>query len=93
MANNNQKTNYELAFNRITKETEKAVCLNLMVSWNGTCKDKDLWFPKSQVQFVTFTDSQGIERTNALVPNWLIWKMEQNNAFNGYQMHFETLFN
>ena len=89
----NKKQTYELAYNAITKETEKAVCLNVMVSWNGTCRDKDVWFPKSQISFVDFTDSNGKARRNAIVPNWLIWKNEKANAFNGYEMHFETLFN
>ena len=91
-ANNTIKETYELAFNSITKETEKAICLNVMVSWNGTCRDKDIWFPKSVINFVNFTDSEGKERTNALVKNWFIHKTEQANAFHGYEMHFETIF-
>ena len=91
-ANNTIKETYELAFNSITKETEKAICLNVMVSWNGTCRAKDVWFPKSVINFATFTDSEGKERTNAIVKNWFIHKTEQANAFNGYQMHFETIF-
>lgn len=89
---NTKKDTYELAFNRIVKESEKAICLNVMVSWNGTCQDKDLWFPKSVIEFITFTNSNGKEQTNALVANWFIHKAEKANAFHGYEMHFETIF-
>ena len=88
-----KKETYELAFNNVVKETEKAVCLNVMVSWNANCRDKEVWFPKSVIEFVTFTDSKGSKRTNALVKNWFIHKAEQANAFNGYQMRFETILN
>lgn len=84
---------YELAYNHIVKETNKAICLNVMVSWNGTCRDRDIWFPKSVITFVEFTDSKGIQRKNAVVQNWFIHKAEKDNAFRGYEMHFETIFN
>lgn len=89
MKNNN---NVELAFNNIVKETEKAICLNVMVSWNSNCHDRDIWFPKSLVSFVMFTDSKGNERTNAIIPDWFIRKTEAANAFKGYAMRFETIF-
>lgn len=84
--------NIELAFNNVVKETEKAVCLNVMVSWNGNCHDKDIWFPKSVCSFITFTDKEGNERTNAIVADWFLHKTEAANAFNGYEMRFETAF-
>lgn len=86
------KNNVELAYNSIVKETEKAVCLNVMVSWNSNCHDRDIWFPKSLVSFVTFTDSEGNERTNAIIPDWFIRKTEAANSFKGYAMRFETIF-
>ena len=86
-------TTYELAYNHIVKETNKAICLNVMVSWNGTCRDRDVWFPKSVITFVEFTDSKGTPRKNAVVQSWFIHKAEKDNAFHGYEMHFETLFN
>lgn len=89
MKNNN---NIELAFNSVVRETEKAVCLNVMVSWNGNTKGKDIWFPKSLVNFITFTDTQGNEKTNAIIPDWFIRKTEAANAFHGYAMRFETIF-
>lgn len=84
--------NVELAFNSIVKETEKAICLNVMVSWNSNCHDRDIWFPKSVISFATFTDSKGNEKTNAMVADWFIRKTEAANAFHGYAMRFETIF-
>lgn len=86
------QNNVEMAYNAIVKETEKAILLNVMVSWNGNTRDKDIWFPKSLVSFVTFTDSEGKRRTNAIVPDWFIRKTESANAFHGYAMRFETIF-
>jgi hypothetical protein len=87
--NNN---NVELAYNSIVKETEKAICLNVMVSWNSNCHDRDIWFPKSVISFTSFTDSKGNERTNAIVADWFIRKTEAANASHGYSMRFETIF-
>ena len=87
-----KNNNVELAYNSIVKVTEKAICLNVMVSWNSNCHDCDIWFPKSVVSFVTFKDSKGEERTNAMVADWFIRKTEEANAFNGYAMRFETIF-
>ena len=84
--------NVELAFNSIVKETEKAICLNVMVSWNSNNHDRDIWFPKSLISFVTFEDSKGNERTNAIIPDWFIRKAEAANASHGYAMRFETIF-
>ena len=86
------QNNVEMAYNAIVKETEKAILFNVMVSWNGNAQDKDIWFPKSLVSFVTFTDSEGKKRTNAIVPDWFIRKTESANAFHGYAMRFETIF-
>ena len=86
------QNNVELAFNSIIKETEKAICLNVMVSWNSNCHDRDIWFPKSVISFVNFTDSMGKKRTNAIIPYWFIRKTEAANSFHGYAMRFETIF-
>lgn len=87
-----KNNNVELAFNSIVKQTEKAICLNVMVSWNGNCRAKDIWFPKSVIAFTSFTDGKGCERTNAMVADWFIRKTEAANTFHGYAMHFETVF-
>ena len=87
-----KNNNVELAYNSIVKETEKAICLNVMVSWNSNCRDRDIWFPKSVISFTSFTDSKGNERTNAIVADWFIRKTEAANASHGYAMRFETIF-
>lgn len=87
--NNN---NVELAFNSLIKETEKAICLNVMVSWNGNCHNRDIWFPKSVITFSSFTDGKGDVRTIAIVADWFIKKTEAANSYRGYAMHFETVF-
>lgn len=82
----------ELAYNSIVKETEKAICLNVFVSFNGNSHDRNVWFPKSVIDFVTFTTSDGVEKTNAMVADWFLRKTESDNAFKGYGMRFETAF-
>lgn len=82
----------ELSFYEVVKETAKAVCLKVLVSWNGTCHSRDLWFPKSVCRLVAFSDENGNNRTNALVAEWFIRKTEEENQVAGYQMCFETIF-
>lgn len=84
--------NIELAYNEKVRETEKAVCLNVMVSFNGNCSSRNVWFPKSVCSFITFTTGEGKEVTHAMVADWFLNKAESDNAFKGYAMRFETAF-
>lgn len=81
----------ELAFNNIVAETEKAICLNLMVSWNGECQTKDIWFPKStcEIREAKYDKTTGLR---AWVKSWMLEHKSQVYASNGYRMYFETAF-
>ena len=71
----------EIKFNSITKETEKAICINVMVSWgDGNAKTKDVWFPKSTCEV--------IGSNSIMVADWMIEKTCNANAFHGYTMGF-----
>ena len=75
----------ELAFNNIVRKTEKAVCLNCMVSWNANCHSKDIWFPLSVI-------SEWLQNGHVMVADWFLNKVEESNTFHGYEMRFETRF-
>lgn len=79
----------EVTVYNVVKETEKAYCLNMLVSWNGNTHAKDIWFPKSvcEVKDVDY-DAQ----PHAFVEDWFLRKAESANAFKGYEMRFETAF-
>ena len=50
---NNSVQSLEIKTNGITKETEKAICVNVSVNWGeGAWKTKDIWFPKSTADVV-----------------------------------------
>lgn len=67
----------------IAKESEKAICLHCLVSYNDNkAKIRDIWFPKSVCNVVS--------EHLAEVENWFIAKTAEANAFNGYRMNFET---
>ena len=67
----------------IAKESEKAVCLHCLVSYNDNkAKARDIWFPKSVCKVIS--------EHLAEVENWFIAKTSEANAFNGYRMNFET---
>lgn len=102
MSNNNNNNNknketmkasnkrIEVALNKFVKETEKAICVNVMVSWNSNCCDKDIWMPKSVCE--VFTAEYDNNKTHAMVDEWFLHKTEAANAFHGYGMRFETAF-
>ena len=74
----------EVIFNRIEKETEKAVMVNLPVNWNDNWHSRSFWFPKSCVKIYTNTMD---------IASFLIEKMGNENAFHGYRMNFERVNN
>ena len=79
----------EIRINSVTRETEKAICINVPVSWGeGSWKVKDVWFPKSTCEIITVNGEQ-----HALVADWIIEKTAQQNAFHGYVMNFCSCFN
>ena len=46
---NTENTRSEMMINAVERETEKAVLVNVMVSWNGSCKSKSIWMPKNKL--------------------------------------------
>lgn len=86
------KNLYELAFNYIVTQTEKAICLNVMVSWNSKCYDKNVWFPKSvcEIREAPYDKKNG---KRAFISQWMIEQKEKSHPFHGYDMKFETIFN
>lgn len=82
--------NIELAFYQIVKESEKAICLKLLVSFNGNTSVRDVWFPKSVCEIKDADYDKTGKR--AFVADWFLRKAETANAFAGYAMRFETAF-
>jgi len=73
-----------IIYNSIVKESEKAICLNVPVSYNANApKGRDIWMPKSLCTIFS-------ERV-AVVEDWFLAKLSEQNAFHGYRMNFETL--
>ena len=79
----------EIVINEITRETEKAICVNVTVNWaDGKWHQKDIWFPKSTCEVIEVNGEQHI-----MVADWMIEKTRQVNAFKGYGMNFCLCFN
>ena len=79
----------EIKVNSITKESEKAICVNVSVNWGeGSWKAKDIWFPKSTAEVVMVNGE-----THIMVADWMIEKTCAANAFKGYKMNFCECFN
>lgn len=78
----------EIKINGITKETEKAICINVNVNWGeGSWRAKDIWFPKSTCEVFTVNDE-----THVMVADWMLEKTAAANAFKGYRMNFCECF-
>lgn len=71
----------EILINKVERESEKAVMVNLPVSWNDNMYPRTFWFPKSCVKVG--------ERT-MIVARFIVEKMQRENTYNGYQMAFEN---
>lgn len=69
----------EVLFNNIERETEKAMLINLPVSWNDNVHARSFWFPKSCIK---------VYQNTVEIATFIIEKMERENAFHGYQMSF-----
>lgn len=75
-----KENSYEVAIKGVEKETEKAVLVMLPVSWNENMYVRSFWFPKSCVK---------MHEESMEVAAFLISKLENENAFNGYKMHVD----
>lgn len=84
------KKRIEVSLNAVVKESEKAICVNVMVSWNSNCHNKDIWMPKSVCEVFSAEYDGG--RMHEMVDEWFLHKTEAANAFHGYGMRFETAF-
>lgn len=73
----------EIVINEVKRESEKAMLINVAVSWNDNVHQKDIWMPKSVVK---------VEDNHAFVEDWFCEKLAQQNAFNGYKMQFAMIF-
>ena len=64
-------------FHSIVKETEKAICLNIDVTWSDGDRvfAKDIWFPKSCIE---------IENQTVAVNEAFYSKMRWEKAFHGH---------
>jgi len=76
----NEKTT-AIIINEFVKETEKAVCVKLPVSWAGNVHEKQMWFPKSLVE--------SLQERVIIVADWFLRKAEFENRYHGYMMYFE----
>lgn len=72
--------------NGIVKETEKAILVKALVTWNDNgYKEREIWMPKSVVTVVD--DARKGEILD--VEDWFIDKLSAQNAFHGYRMSFD----
>lgn len=62
---------------QIVKETEKAMQLNISVSWADNYHVKAFWFPKSVIS---------IQGEFVEIKDWFAEKLCKENTFNGYIM-------
>ena len=67
-------------YNTIEKQSEKALLISFPVEYNMNMHSKSIWMPKSQVNIIS--DSV-IE-----IADWMVSKLERENAFHGYYMYF-----
>lgn len=75
-----------IVINGIVKESEKAICLNCLVSYNdNTPKERAIWMPRSV--------AEAVNDNLAKVEDWFLDKLSRQNAFRGYTMNFERWMN
>ena len=73
----------KIYINGIAKESEKAICIIALVSYNANApKEREIWMPKS----VCKVTAEHV----AEVADWFLSKTSEQNAFHGYRMNFET---
>ncbi len=72
-----------LCFAQKIQESEKAVKLELQVSWNANCYTRAFWFPKSVLT---------MDGDRFAVKSWFYDKLERDNAFHGYRMTIDNGF-
>lgn len=72
--------------NGIVKETEKAILVKALVTWNDNgYKEREIWMPKSVV-----TVADDARKGEILdVEEWFINKLSAQNVFHGYRMSFD----
>lgn len=71
----------EIIINNVARETEKAVLVNLNVTFNHNgYKAREVWMPKSVIS---------VDGCIAKVEDWFLRKLSVQNAFHGYTMSFE----
>lgn len=86
-----EKKRFEIAIYEVVKETEKAVCVKVMVSWNKNFHTRDIWMPKSVCE--VFAAEYDNNKPHIMVDDWFVRKTESANSFKGYAMRFETILN
>ncbi len=72
-------------FNSIVKETAKAICLNIDVTWSDGDRifAKDVWFPKSCIE---------IENQTVAIKSDFYSKMMWEKAFHGHLFQLAYTF-
>lgn len=79
----------KILIHKIEKETEKAYQISCQVSWNANYYEKKMWMPKSVIEEIKPTAcGNGLFIT---VKEWFIRKTEEEKAFHGYPMRFDTI--
>lgn len=72
----------EIAYNRVEKETEKAMLVEAPVTWADNMHTRSFWFPKSVI--IEIENERCIK-----VKSWFIDKLSEQEAYKGYRMYFE----
>ena len=81
----------EIWINGINKQTEKAMNVNVGVSWgNGGNHNKDIWVPKSTIGHIDKDSSGKIVMT---MKKSMAQSIANQNTFKGYAMDFTTSYN
>lgn len=73
----------EIVANREVKRTDEAICLNLPISWGSITHYRDIWFPLSVIK-------EQLPNGHYMIADWFLDKMEDDRAFHGYYMMFES---
>lgn len=77
--NNESYTIITSTSENIVKESEKAICLEITVTYSERKSTRNQWFPKSVIS--TFG-------SRYIVKSWFYAKTARENAFKGWQMDF-----
>ena len=77
-----EKKSIGIVYDRIVKESDKAICFKVTVTWNwNKLHKRDIWVPRSVI------DGE-MQNGFVYIASWFVSKLESSNAYKGYRMLF-----